>query len=838
MASDTCPASDTTTVENGQRLLGAQLTTWQEGRAIFGIVGHVGAGDELTVVDGDGGTSSQARAELARPPQAVPNRWTAAGKLALGAAWWARTDLQRTRLDEFILEVWASTPRGQHKPLADDLLELGRVDLLQRVDAPAHALTWLRALKLAAQGRTADAANLALELPAGRYPGKLAIFAAGAADLSPSQRENIRALLDALRGGPESQDLAIATVRALLSQQDPEPNDAGKVLDEPTLRRILELVNGGSNSEVRALACLLGVENELRATDLDQLDQVLLDDLIDADRIDVERAAAMNGPHRAYVLARLDPSRLRDEELRGLPLVAEVTRRHLIASAPDGAALGLPAMEGIDAALLAHLHETSEASVEATVQLLTEQGDARAAELDELRCKGGFPSEELVSDPTVARFLLERRPYLDLQTNRTPSMLGPSQQAFQAKLLLHRGRDALFDWHPEAAVELARRCLELKVPNDDVRAEALTLIAAARSFSGDADAAEKAAAAALRSRRNLHSLVNAALTTTDDASEQALVRWVDLATHDEAPAELRGQALEAALGAWFSAAGDDEEPPQKLVKAARAVAKLDVPLEQLRSTLRFLSNHDADWLKKPTVLRGAPHRKSLEVAIYSARAKGISEQITVMAHNLRAGRDPEWLRQMRDGLVQETINGLSDSEPQGWAVFLGNEMLDAELPMGTFDRFLLRAFVARGVAYIIDPDEGEPDFRYLGWLEDDQHRIGAVQDLDEQQRELIRTLQSGAFGAMAAAYVMRRMREWQHAAELHDQVLDILNSTPSWQLDMQAIRNAVGSIVEFCDGTSGLMYRLLPHLDEDITGPVDDLLDHCNRLAASAASLA
>jgi hypothetical protein len=723
---DACPDRD----EHATGLHGAQVSWWTQGKPVAGVVADVTVDRKLVAVDATATPHVLEVSALPRPPVTVPAGWTAAGRIAIGATWFGESAVQRAKLDEYVLDEWTATALRHRKLIADDLLRAGRGDLLERFEAPEEALDWLRVLKLSSSGQHTAAFELALRLPAGLYPGRLAVIAAATEQLAPAELQRAIPVLKSFQGVSAPQDRAVGELMAILSDAAALPSEAQ------------------SSDEVESVEERGPSADELRA-----------------------RAA---GPDARAVAAMAD--------------------------------------------------------------LFDLEGDAHAGELQTLVRQGGLPSESLLSDRALGRYLLSRHEHLALTVDADTDELGPTQRRFVTTLLLHRSRAALLGWQSAEAAELATRCLGLQPEDDAVRAEALTLLAAARASAGNRSVAANAAEAALRSHRTIGTLVNAALTA-DQAGEVARVgRWANLATARQAPLTLRAEALGTALDAWYATSEADDEPPRLLVVAARRLVQLGIADEPLQRFLAFLSTHDASWLADPESLHSAVHRTSPAAEVFVARAQGgLFQQLDAMAIPLRSSSAPGWLQQLRDQLVTAAIEGLFENDPAPGFVYTAHHMLDIGLPVAETDRFLLRALVARGTALLLD-DGDEPAERYLSWLEEDTDRLPSA-DIDSRQADLVRAAQGAAFNALTGSFLVTRLGQLQSVAELHDQLLAVLELPAIHQLDSRKLEESQELILRFCGQTTELMYRLLPHLVDAARDHVHDLIDRCTALAASTASL-
>jgi hypothetical protein len=799
---------------------------------VAAVVARVEQDDRLSVVGPQADPLLISRAQLARPPQRVPGTWTDVGRLILGNSWWASTSEQRARLDSFALDCWNELDARARKAAADDLLTLGRADLLHRTDAPLDTLTWLRAVDLSSRGQHSEAVRLALRLPRDRYRGKLALFAAGIDD-ADDQWADVENLLSAW-----AEELGICSVIAkvlLASRGKTTSTNGERRLSDAELREILDLTHTWP-SPVKAVAAMLGGSVTLGHNDLERIDKDLLDDVIDAGLAPASVAHKMRTNDRAYALARLDPSMLNDEELATLDMPAAKAKQILRRVRQSGSRELATELDGLDhAGLWRRTLEQSQDSLVAAGQLFAAYDDPRTPDLTALAADGGLPSEALLQDPDLETFLFDRREHLgDPATLGATASLAPAQRRFVARYLLDEALTAMLRWEWARCEDLARKVLATKADDNSLRAESNTLIGVARWMKDDRDAAAKALAVAASGSTSPAHHINAAIAQQAVDEQKAVASWDRVAALTDAPLEVRSASLVTAIHCWFAASPENAVPPASLVSKARGLAQLDIERDHLRLILEFLAAFDGDWLARPKSMSSAKHAKSPEVKIFSASAQGYEEELRALASLLRSGNTDTWVEQKRDRWVDEALDGLMVDEPEAQYVHGGSAVLDANLPMADWQRLLLRAAVARGVGLLIDPAEGEPLTRYLDWIEHDRSRTASLDDAVSDQQQWVETAQEAAARSLAGCHLDFRYRQLQEFAQLHDNVVDALQTTPRWSLDLGAVREAGSSIVGFCQDTLKLCRRLRTVVDAELHEPIGELERLCRDLSASA----
>jgi hypothetical protein len=800
---------------------------------VAAVVARVDEDDRLTVVGPQAETLVVQRAQLARPPQRVPGKRTDVGRLVLGSWWWASTSEQRARLDSFALDCWNELDARARKAAADDLLALGRVDLLHRTDAPLDTLTWLRAVDLSSRGQHSEAVRLALRLPRDRYRGKLALFAAGI-DHADDQWADVEDLLSTL--AEEQRGICRVISKVLLTSRGAATSGNGeRRLTDDELGEILDVADTWL-SPVKAVAALLGGSVELGPNDLERLDKDLLDDVIDAGLVTASAAHNMRTNDRVYALARLDPSKLNDEELAQLDLPAAKAKQILRRVRQSGSSELADELAGLDhAGVWQRTLEQSQDALAAAGELFAIYDDPRAPDVTALATDGGLPSEALLQDPDLETFLFERREHLgDPATLGSTGSLAPAQRRFVARYLLDEALKALLRWDWARCEDLARKVLATKADDNGMRAEANTLIGVVRWMEDDRDAAAKALAVASSGSTSPAHHINAAIAQQAVDEQKAVASWDRVAALTDAPLEVRSASLVTAIHCWFAASPENSVPPASLVSKARGLAQLNIERDHLRSILEFLAALDDDWLARPKSMSSAKHAKSPEVKILVASAQGYEEELRALASLLRSGNTDTWVEQKRDRWVDEALDGLMVDEPEAQYVHGGSAILDADVPMADWQRLLLRAAVSRGVGLLIDPAEGEPATRYLEWIGHDRSKTASLDDALSDQQEWVERTQEAAARSLAACHLDFRFREVQEFAQLHDNVVDALQTTPRWRLELGAVREAGSSIVGFCEDTLKLCRRLRTVVDAELREPIGELERLCRDLSASA----
>ncbi len=434
-----------------------------------------------------------------------------------------------------------------------------------------------------------------------------------------------------------------------------------------------------------------------------------LDELIDRHRISPQTLPdflpSVPEDHRSYVRARVDPQGLTDEEVQELGLEHERIRRLLL----SGEGAQLSRVVGVDPALDALQIKESvlRGSVEALadLQLLVslDEFDLVRRACDWLASPSVPPPENLAADRTLWPYLAGRLDSSALvQTSGTT--YGPGQASFLAWACLNAAKTSLFGWDGGTAGGLAKQVLHF-TREEVLTDEALNLVAAVHWSEGRDREAVAAITKALEGAYTTALQVNGVVVAAAASPADSLTILSQLIS--EAP-DLALRMTAARKVVDLLQDEDSEYPETKLQPVYRSLRKVltqQIPLEDFLLLLEFMSVRDSDWLKSARALSGSPHRSRPEARVVQARAKSLDDMFEVLAKQLRANPDNDWLRGQRDVYLTLMIRRLLTEPDELATAHLGYVMLDNSMPMDDADEVLLTLLCARECAFAIDTDD-------------------------------------------------------------------------------------------------------------------------------------
>lgn len=770
--------------------------------------------------------------------------WTVAGALLANDLAYALPPKMHEGVETLVQQAIASGDLQHRRSLLVDMTRLGRHDLVQLLGLTATELIWWRATTFAAAGDLHAAVIASATLPSDRYPAKIAIWyrAVNAGAVNAAEAARLAELIDPI----EDDEVVGAAIEVLRSTLNPLLDRA---YDPTRLVTCATRVATGESSAVwrerttpgaggpsrsglaELLAAHSGDSSTLRSYGphaLASASPSLLDDIIDAGGIPqvwLDHGECV-GAAADYITARTRPEMLDDDTLRSLRCNFELARRAAMQGEP------VPTRLPVQARIA---YATWSAARNGDVSALATALGAKHPWHDNLTALGADPSvipeAQIVADgslrPMLARNCNGNFSRLDIRR------LTQDQREFAGQVLLLRSRAFLYEWSWNDAVGAARECLRF-ARREDLRDEALNLLACALWMTGNVEGAVTALSTAIEGEHSEALQANFAVVAAaadPKTSADHLARLV----LEGGRLDLRLSAALRAVEIWDADPepwnqDDEDAMPPSLLDALRAIVLEAIPLDDFRRIAKLLAIRDGDWMSR-TGFKSSPHRDSTEAYIWASRAHGFEEFLAALARTLMTPSPPQWVSDERDELVAVASAVLITDEPSLGAVSFGMLMLDKGLPMPTDDKVVLRAFVARGAALAIDPEEGEPAEKFLIWLEQADRDLAAVPDA---LRERARIAIDLGFRSLAIAHVSARWGLFKEAAEFHDSMIGQLSRIPRYRINRDAVRGSAQPIRSYCAETKQLLRRLRPHVtDAEVLKWLDDLSRAVNELDAS-----
>jgi hypothetical protein len=299
--------------------------------------------------------------------------------------------------------------------------------------------------------------------------------------------------------------------------------------------------------------------------------------------------------------------------------------------------------------------------------------------------------------------------------------------------------------------------------------------------------------------------------------------------------EMRVAAALRAVNLWGAAASryDDDEPeadmPEELVHALRSVVVGPMELEPFRKLVRLMASVDSEWLAKKGSLKTSPNRQSAEARVYIARAKGVDKFIASIAANLREHPDLEWLAAERDGLVGALMTGLTKSPAETWAVMLGIEVIEADMPLDPGERIPLTGLVVAGVAESITPGESEPKDKFFDMLLQAKSELTSLSSAEREYAEFAVNL---GFTELAVSIARYRDSELSEGFDFLNSIRARVASVPrGYSVNRASVRESTDPIMRFCTDTCEILDKITPHV------PDEELADSLRALRSESARL-
>lgn len=474
------------------------------------------------------------------------------------------------------------------------------------------------------------------------------------------------------------------------------------------------------------------------------VDELVDRHLLDATGVDLLVARGLDP---AYVVARLDPTRLTDDDVAALGWQAEQDRRTAFSGGTSQLQQSaLRFLEGDDG-MLTHLHQLWPA--DDVTELVAARESARTGRLPR--------AEELLANPYLTAAVLAQR------WDAVPSVVDPdlSQQALLGAVGLRLGRDALWAGSWDAArghaLEVLRQCQIEKV-----RDEALNLVACALRQTGDDAGALSALEQALVGAFTVNTAINAALVAAELDPVRAATSLAQI-IRDAPDHATKVSAAIIAVNSWwshqdeFAGLSDDlESLPPVLSAPLRGLVRSQLDQESFREIVAVLSIADSDWLASPHALQGSPWAESIEARFYIARASGIRSACQVFAAT--AGTPiPQWLQDERDRTLDQMMRFLLTVDNVPAVAMAAFDLLDARVPMSDDLRIPLAALAAREAVMYYQRNEKDPTARLadhrvdlLVWAAQNLHYVSAERrpdverivlgSIDYVQRAILRAL--------------------------------------------------------------------------------------------------
>lgn len=388
-----------------------------------------------------------------------------------------------------------------------------------------------------------------------------------------------------------------------------------------------------------------------------------------------------------------------------------------------------------------------------------------------------------------------------------------------ARQQLREAVDLLLAWQWADAVEAAKAVL-IKTDREDLRDEALNVLAAATTLLGNSEAGIAALRQAVEGEWNFalqQNLGILALGEDPELAAQQSTYWLDGAGSRED----RERALFFVMNMWASLEHEDEVAlPDRIRESFRGALREDLSLETFTQLGMFLARNDSEWMTRPGNWIVTPHATSEVAHMVLARAEGFDAFIDFLVEHTN-NPVPEIAR-TRENFIAGLIEAMFEEEPAMWAAGVAMNFIDRGLACDSMNNALLRLLAIREICLYFREREGEPKEEFITWLEDVRAYIASIDD--ESLRDYLKEMLSMASGLFAIGYVVARETEIQSVA---GPLTTIYEMAQSWgsrrRLNKHVARQVAGQASQWARETGAYIQRLLAlPLDPELAAAISE----------------
>lgn len=407
---------------------------------------------------------------------------------------------------------------------------------------------------------------------------------------------------------------------------------------------------------------------------------------------------------------------------------------------------------------------------------------------------------------------------LDILVGVMPS---PDQLQGAALTLLAAATNSLLDWRWADAGVLARECLRVAT-GEDVRDEALNVLAASLALQGEPQKALNALQKAVEGKWNLPLQVNlAVIATTEDPSvaSSQMSFIIDGATS----AEEKLQATRLAIRLWRESQGDeldddDRDPPAPQLMAAMygVLTAKDLTEEDFFDIGGFLARIDSDDAKLNTAIASSVFSDSLSAKVIKARRSDFSDYVNalVQASSKDRYRERPWIQDEVDNLVFAVNSRLVDGDKDDSAsLSIAFGLLENGLDCSNFPRIAMRYLLEMRLPQVLDANSAPAD-KFVQWHGEARRQMTTI-GLEAEQLDILKGLEQSAgnvLGALTHRYYLDiGIKVEQAANNVAARMRGFLNRLTA---DKDEARRACNEIANICREAISAYASVLPFVAE------------------------
>jgi len=335
-------------------------------------------------------------------------------------------------------------------------------------------------------------------------------------------------------------------------------------------------------------------------------------------------------------------------------------------------------------------------------------------------------------------------------------MPSPDQIDSAALTLLAAATNSLLDWRWSDAASLARECLRV-ARDEEVRDEALNVLAGSLAMQGEPEKALRALQKAVEGKWNLTLQVNlAVIATTEDPSVAS--SQMSFIIDGASSAEEKLRAARLAIRLWRESQGDelddddrDAPAPQLLAAIYGVLTANDLTEEDFFDIGVFLARIDGDDAKLNAAIASSAFASSLSAKVIRARRASLSDFVDALVQTSSKDKKHElpWIQDQVDSLVFAVNSRLADGDKDDpIATSMAFDFLENGLDCSNFPRIALRFLLEMRLPKVITSDAA-PSGKFVTWHRDAKQAITSSK-FETEQLDILKGLEQGAGNTLGA----------------------------------------------------------------------------------------
>lgn len=380
----------------------------------------------------------------------------------------------------------------------------------------------------------------------------------------------------------------------------------------------------------------------------------------------------------------------------------------------------------------------------------------------------------------------------------------------------------LLEWRWSEAKDTAKQVLR-DTQSEDLRDEALNVIAAANALLGDIDAGIAALKQAVEGQWNYSLQQNLgilALKADPQLAANQSTYWLDASQS----VDDRERAIFLVISMWASAEDNEGEIdiPGRIRESFRQALGSEISDSTFAMLGLFLARHDSDWVSEPANWMSSPHFGTDRAALIMARAEGYGEFVDYLVEK-SASQEPA-IVQARDNLISQFVDAMFDEESAMWAAGFALNMVEQGLPCDSLNTALLRAMAVREICIYLRENKGEPKDEFINWLL--EVKQFASQQTDDDLKAFITDILAGASTLFILGFITARDAEIDRFAE---PLTTVHAFSQRWgsrrRLNKAEARRLAIDVRDWAVETQSALDRLgqLPVVDEQVKSFISEL---------------